>query len=166
RSGRHAAAERLLRDVSASLLRRDARVSAARTLVSLGRMLLERGRPAAAEKSFDEAAALAHGERDEIVMVDARLWQAIARIDAGRLTDAESLCRAVLVGAPGAASRHAWASAVLARVLLWQGRRDEAARMTIPCSADAVGDVELSIAATFDAMAARLLIESGDLFCA
>ena len=43
-SGRHAAAERLLRDVAGALVRRQALAPAAQALVSLGRLLLERGR--------------------------------------------------------------------------------------------------------------------------
>ena len=65
RIGRHAAAERLLRDVAGSLVRRDAFGAAATTLVTLGRILLERGRAAAAEKAFDEAAHRAHSAGEE-----------------------------------------------------------------------------------------------------
>jgi DNA-binding NtrC family response regulator/tetratricopeptide (TPR) repeat protein len=164
RAGRHAAAERLLREVSATLLRRAARVQAAHTLIALGRLLLERGRATAAEKTLEEAAMLAQGEGDEILMGDARLWQASARIDAGRLTEAESLCRAVLVTGLRAPSREAWAVAVLGRVLFWQRRYEEAQRLTLPSSASAGDDLEPQIAATLDATASRLLIEAGDLF--
>src|SRR5262245_13274117 len=59
-SGRHAAAERLLRDVAAALLRRQALSPAAQSLVSLGRLLLERGRAVDAERAFGEAAEHAH----------------------------------------------------------------------------------------------------------
>ena len=50
RSGRHAAAERLLREVGGSLARRQAFTAAAGVHVTLGRMLLERGRPAPPRK--------------------------------------------------------------------------------------------------------------------
>jgi len=43
RAGRHAAAERLLREVAATLRRRDAHGPAARVMLALGRVLLERG---------------------------------------------------------------------------------------------------------------------------
>jgi hypothetical protein len=55
--GRHAAAERLLRDVAGALVRRKALVPAADALITLGRLLLERGRAADAEAVFVEAAA-------------------------------------------------------------------------------------------------------------
>ena len=98
RMGRHAAAERLLRDVAGKLRRRAAFVAGATTLVSLGRILLERGRATAAEATFDEAGRVAElpdcGElvHGSTCPLDARLWQAAARTDALRLADAESLC--------------------------------------------------------------------------
>ena len=57
RSGRHAAAERLLRDVAGSLARRQALVPAAATLVTLGRMLLERGRVGAGREGVRRSGA-------------------------------------------------------------------------------------------------------------
>ena len=105
RTGRHAAAERLLRDVAGSLVRRDACAAAATTFIALGRILLERGRAGAAEKAFDEAAHCAQSAGEETSMLDARLWQAAARTDAARLTDAESLAWDCACGASCAARR-------------------------------------------------------------
>ena len=65
RTGRHAAAERLLRDVARSLARRDAFAPTATTFMTLGRILLERGRAAAAESAFDEAAHFAESAGEE-----------------------------------------------------------------------------------------------------
>ena len=113
RSGRHAAAERLLRDVAGGLARRQARAPAAATLMTLGRMLLERGRVGPAEKAFDEAAQIAQAADDESIVGEARIWQAAARTDGGRLTDAESICRAVLLTRQLSAGRQAWANAML-----------------------------------------------------
>src|SRR5690349_6795134 len=96
-SGRHAAAERLLRDVAAALARRQALVPAAQALISLGRLLLERGRAMDAGRAFEDAAAHAQTARDEALSLSARVWQAAARTDAGQLTAAESLCRAALL---------------------------------------------------------------------
>src|SRR5262245_41840570 len=55
-AGRHAAAERLLRDVAGAVLRRRALAPAATTFITLGRLLLERGRAADADSIFAEAA--------------------------------------------------------------------------------------------------------------
>ena len=164
RTGRHAAAERLLRDVAGSLARRDAFGAAATTLIALGRILLERGRAAAAEKAFDEAAHRAQSAGEEGFMLDARLWQAAARTDAARLTDAESLCRAVLLTRALSPARQAWAHAILARVLLWQGRVEEAAVSHLPqCQCGAI-DFDPMLAASIEGTAVRVLLATGEVF--
>ena len=164
RNGRHAAAERLLRDVAGSLARRAAFAPAATTLITLGRILLERGRAAAAEKAFDEAAHFAHSAGDEPSALDARLWQAAARTDAARLTDAESVCRAVLLTRALSPARQAWAHATLARVLLWQGRSEEAAASHLPPPQREAADIDPMVAACVDATAVRVLLATGDVF--
>ena len=166
RTGRHAAAERLLRDVAGSLVRRDACAAAATTFIALGRILLERGRAGAAEKAFDEAAHRAQSAGEETSMLDARLWQAAARTDAARLTDAESLSRAVLLTRALSPVRQAWAHATLARVLLWQGRAEEAAAAHLsprPCE---VLDIDPMLAASIEGIAVRVLLATGDVFLA
>lgn len=109
RVGRHAAAERLLRDVRAALERRGACGPAAQVALTLGRLLLERGRAKEAEAIFGDAACLAdvvtaggHAGGDASV---ARAWQAWARTDLRRLTEAESLLRAVLITGAGSRGR-------------------------------------------------------------
>jgi DNA-binding NtrC family response regulator/tetratricopeptide (TPR) repeat protein len=165
RLGRHAAAERLLREVSGSLVRRQALVPAVVTHLALGRMLLERGRAAGAEKVFDEAAQLAESGEDESAIGEARIWQAAARTDAGRLTDAESTCRAVLLTGQLSPGRQAWATAMLARVLLWQGRSDEAGSC-LPPGLDETADIDAVTAATVEATAVRVLLAAGEIFAA
>jgi len=164
RTGRHAAAERLLRDVAGSLVRRDACAAAATTFIALGRILLERGRAGAAEKAFDEAAHRAQSAGEETTMLDARLWQAAARTDAARLTDAESLSRTVLVTRPLSPARQAWAHATLARVLLWQGRAEEAAASHVPPQPREVLDLDPVLAASIEGIAVRVLLATGDVF--
>jgi DNA-binding NtrC family response regulator len=154
-SGRHAAAERLLRETAAALGRRRAADAAADTYIALGRMLLERGRVAAADAAFGEAAVHAEGVDLEIV-ARARVWQAAARTDAGRLTAAESLCRATLLTATTDEVR-ALADATLGRVLLWQGRVAEA--LALPFIQD-----DTSRSPFVAATAVRLLVEAGDVF--
>jgi DNA-binding NtrC family response regulator len=161
RAGRHAAAERLLRDVIGALVRRQASAAATATSITLGRLLLERGRAAAADAIFGEAASQAAVAGAESLIATCRLWQAAARTDAARLTAAESLCRAVLITAALDRDTRGRAEAVLARVLLWQRRGDEARRL---------GFVDTPVVAGSDpfvhAIAVRVLLESGDLFAA
>jgi len=163
RSGRHAAAERLLREVAGGLARRQARAAAAATLMTLGRMLLERGRVGPAEKAFDEAAQSAQAADEESMAGEARIWQATARTDAARLTDAESICRAVLLTRQLSAGRQAWANAMLVRILLWQGRVDEA-QSCVPAIPDDGTDLDAVTAATIEATAVRVLLAGGEIF--
>jgi len=156
-AGRHAAAERLLRGVAAALVRRRAAAAAAQTYIALGQVLLERGSVAAADAAFGEAAVQAEGAEAPLV-VAARIWQAAARTDAGQLTSAEALCRAVLVTASPDDEERPRAEATLARVLLWQGRAAEATalpfvRLGQPWSSPFV-----------EATAIRVLVEGNDLF--
>jgi DNA-binding NtrC family response regulator len=153
-SGRHMAAERLLRETAAALVRRRAPGLAAEIHILLGALLLERGRVAAADTVFEAAACHAEGV-DVRAMVRARIWQAAARTDAGQLSAAESLCRAALIAAPPEHTRE-MAEATLARVLLWQGRITEAT--TLPF-------IQRASASPFvAATAVRLLVEAGNLF--
>jgi DNA-binding NtrC family response regulator len=164
RTGRHAAAERLLRDVAAALTRRAAPVAAAQTLISLGRLLLERGRAAAADTAFGEAAALATTDVHEGMGLDARIWQALARTDGGRLTEAESLCRAALLTKSLTSGQQAWAQAALARVLCLQHRFEEAARLVLADHDGTMFDADPIVAASIEATAVRTLVATGDIF--
>jgi DNA-binding NtrC family response regulator len=135
-AGRHAAAVRLLRDVAGWLQRRSRSGDAAAILMELGRIVLERGRALDADRVFEEAAAEATLGGDEQRLLEARLWQAAARTDAGRLTEAESLCRAVLACSAPAPAMHLRARAALARVLIWQRRDREAIDLGLASGAD------------------------------
>jgi len=159
--GRHAAAERLLRDVAGALVRRRALAHAALTLITLGRLLLERGRAADADRLFDEAARHAQTVSDERAVIGARIWQAAARTDAGQLSSAESLCRAVLVASVVSRAERARAEATLARVLLWQGRLEEALARDLPLETGEA-DVDVFVGAT----AVRVILAHGDVFAA
>ena len=159
RTGRHAAAERLLRDVAGALVRRQALAPAAQALISLGRLLLERGRATDADQAFAEAAAHAQSVKDEALSLNARIWQAAARTDAGQLTAAESLCRAALLTGVLAGDERARAEATLARVLLWQGRIDEAVQRDL-----ARPGTNPETTAYVSATAIRLSLAMGDVF--
>ena len=131
-AGCHAAAERLLRDAGGALVRRHAWVPAAVAATRLGRLLLERGRAGDAIDVFGDAARHADAGQDEEAAVEARLWQAAARTDAGHLVAAEAQCRAVIAAIPAGALRLR-ATAALTRVLFWQGRAAEAAESPRRC---------------------------------
>src|SRR5258705_1753420 len=95
-SGRHAAAERLLRDVAAALARRAAGREASKVSIHLGRMLIERGRSKDAFDAFEESVRPAQADGADELVVTARLWQATTRMTDAAFVEAEALCRAVL----------------------------------------------------------------------
>jgi DNA-binding NtrC family response regulator len=159
RAGRHAAADRLLRDVIGALVRRRAFGAAAGIFIALGKVLLERGRAASADEAFGDAVSQADMEREEPLAMSARIWQAAARTDASQLTAAESLCRAVLVAAAVGPADRMRAEATLARVLIWQDRADETAELTF-VAMNGGADVDPFVEGT----AVRVLIERGQFF--
>jgi DNA-binding NtrC family response regulator/tetratricopeptide (TPR) repeat protein len=124
--GRHAAAERLLRDVIAALARRDARAHASRFGITLAGVLSDRGRLRDARTALEGAIGFAQSIRCEQLIVLGRIQQASVRIAEAALVEAEALCRAILESPNVALPLRAWTEAVLARALLWQGRVDEA----------------------------------------
>ena len=157
--GRHAAAERLLRDVAAALDRRGAHGRAVQTRLTLGRLLLDRGRAADADALFEAVVSSARAAGDDRAAIEARIWQAVARTDRAQLTAAEAICRAVLaVHAPD--DLRARAVSALARVLLWQDRLDEIATLDIAT----VVDDEESWRMWRRAMQVRVLVRTGRVF--
>jgi DNA-binding NtrC family response regulator len=160
-SGRHAAAERLLRDAAGALARRRACAHAADATTALGRLLLERGRARDALDAFTDAAGLADVAGDRTRRAAAGLWRAAALTDAARLAAAESLCRVELAREALPDALRPWGDAVLARVLFWQGRIDEA--MPLVLRADDP-DCEPEPSAFARATAVRVLVAGGRLF--
>src|SRR5262245_16893947 len=63
--GRHAAAERLLRDVVAALARRNSLVHASRLSITLATVLADRGRPGRAHTALEDAITFAQSNRAE-----------------------------------------------------------------------------------------------------
>jgi DNA-binding NtrC family response regulator len=155
--GRHAAAERLLRDVAAALARRQAREPCARVLIDLGRLLLVRGRAADAQRVFVEARAVAADS--QTARVEAALWEAGAATDLAHLDEASALLHGV-EGARGVEAWHlAWAEACMVRVALWRG---DAGAAAVPVPSCSCGDP--IVAAWIDAMAVRGLLAAGRWF--
>ncbi len=156
RDGRHAAADRLLREAAAALTRRGLPAHAAHALIAAGQLSLERGHPEVAQRLLEQAAD--SGAPDDVVAA-ARTWQATARLDAGQLTAAESICRALLVTGGSQAEWRPAAEATLGRVLLWQGRVEEALQLRI-IDDDPGADASALVRGT----AIRLLIAGGRMF--
>ena len=161
-AGRHAAAVRLLRDVAGWMKRRARPIEAARLLLELGRTLLERGRAVDADRAFDDAATAALQAGEQRLHLDARIWQAAARTDAGRLTEAESICRAVLACPSPKQAVHAHACAVLARVLIWQRRAHDALDFDLAACADE--ETDLATACFVTGTRVRLLLTAHRVF--
>ena len=159
--GRHAAAERLLRDVHAALVRRRAWPQAIPIAIGLGKLLMDRGRAADAAKVFSETAAAAATAGEEPLEIEARTWLALARTDLGQLTSAEAIRRALLQVTRSSTAHRVWITAVLIRVLLWQDRPDDARVLPLP-EADESADVVTG--AFINATAVRLLLTTGQLF--
>jgi DNA-binding NtrC family response regulator/tetratricopeptide (TPR) repeat protein len=127
RVGRHAVAERLLRDALGVLARRsDGR--AGPIALRLGRLLLSRGRVKEALTAFDAARRHLVGGRAPSQAARVAIYMGLARTDAGHLSEAEAALRSARIAArqlsDGASTT--LAGLALARCLLWQGRYDEA----------------------------------------
>lgn len=97
RAGRHAAAERLLRDVAGALERRRAFEPATRVIEMLVAVLMDRGRLDSADAACREALRVAGLAASESDARRARALEASVRIEQARLTEAEGLLRALLV---------------------------------------------------------------------
>ena len=159
RAGRHAAAERLLRDVAAALTRRHAFEPCAHVQIELGRLLLARGRAAAAQRVFADAATAGAAARAEPTALEATLWEVAALTDAGDLDGAEA--RARRCAASPLSPRHcAWAQSCFARVALWRGDVDTA-EGHLP---DAVQDDDPIVRAWIEATAVRVLVARREVF--
>jgi DNA-binding NtrC family response regulator/tetratricopeptide (TPR) repeat protein len=161
--GRHQPAVRMLRDAFGALRRRHDHAAAFRVGITLGRVLLERGRPADAERAFADAAAAVE-PLSEADAACARVWLALARTDNGCLTDAESVLRALkLSGALKGTPCERWADAALARCLLWQNRASEAIELLDRCMPPEQDDDPL-LAVNILATHARVLLGVGRTF--
>jgi DNA-binding NtrC family response regulator len=131
--GRHAPAERLLRESAAACRRRDAATAAARLDLCRGWLLLSRGRTSAAQRLFRDAHATLEAV-DDIEVIDAAGGVAAALIADGAFEAGEAVLRAAQACTTArqpegrsAAARHRpalW----LARCLYWQGRLEAAQR--------------------------------------
>jgi DNA-binding NtrC family response regulator len=134
--GRHAAAERMLRDALGGLTRRDNRAGAAAAALALGCLLLDRGRAEEAVRASAAARDDFNRAGDGAGAIDAAILMGLAWVDEGRLREAEAALRAASIAAVQLddVERLRRASLALARTLYWQGRFADAER--------ALGDIE------------------------
>jgi DNA-binding NtrC family response regulator len=162
RAGRHAMAERMLRESAAALARRENLVAASRITLMLGRLLVLRGRTDAADVAFESAADFAKRSDRPGLVCEARIWSAHARIDAGAFVQAESLVRATRLGPfPDDRGLTQWADAALARCLMWQRRTAEAVELLTREDEPLLSSLPHSIYAA--AVRVRVLVEAGRL---
>ena len=159
--GRHAAAERLLRDVAGALARRRAFQPAARLTITLAWLLNERGQAEAAFAALGEAARLAQSGNDDELVVEARVGQASTRIANAAFVEAESICRAALAAHALSARLQVWARAVLAEALLWQGRIDDLPDIN---ATNESSGLEAPFAAAAYEIEVRVLLAKGQMF--
>ena len=159
-SGRHAAAERLLRDVIAAVARRDSFVHASRLSITLATVLADRGRLADAYAALEGAIKFAQSSRAEALMIEARIRQATIRTAEAALVEAEALCRAVLEGPDMSPALRSWAHAVLAGALVWQGRAYEAPDIDV----NKLSGLEPRVVAEACEVKTRLLLARGETF--
>jgi len=158
-AGRHAAAERLLRDVAGALARRQAREPCARVLIDLCRLLLARGRADDARRASADARDAASQAGAAGLMLEASLWEVGALVDGALLEEADERVRAIGDSPALDAAHRAWADACLVRVSLW---RDLDAAGT-PVPARETHD-DLVVAAWIESMAVRALLTRDQIF--
>ncbi|MGE0591349.1 MAG: sigma 54-interacting transcriptional regulator [Vicinamibacterales bacterium] len=91
--GRHAAAVRLLREAAGACARRQRPGDAARLLVDLGRLLLERGRTRDGQRTLTEAGVSADAVGDARLQWEIALARAAALLDDLDPDAAETICR-------------------------------------------------------------------------
>jgi len=127
-AGRHAQAERLLRDALGSYARRHDDAAAAESALTLGRLLLVRGQPAEAFRMIERARDHFNRARRADGAVCAAVFAGLAWTDDGRLREAEAALRAAKIAAADLSQPllDQFAGLALARCLYWQDRLGEA----------------------------------------
>ena len=128
-SGRHAQAERLLREWWGRFTRRRDDAAGGETALALGRLLLLRGRAADASRALEDARERFDRARLADEAAGAAVFVGLAWTDQGRFEPAEAAVRAAGIAAARLSipSLEKFASLALVRCLYWQGRLPEAA---------------------------------------
>jgi two-component system response regulator HydG len=155
--GRHAASARVLTRAFRVLHGRGEPAAAAATALQLGWLLRDRGDTAGAHRTFERARAV-HSHVHTCVA--ATVGTAVCWTDEGRLREAEAAARGALAAAEAAGDRALaeMAAVVLARVLYWLLRLEEAAALLAPLIATAESNVTVDARA----LAARVRLAGGE----
>ena len=126
--GRHSAAERALRGLTGAFDRRGDWTRAGTAGITLGRLMLARGRAVEATAAFEEAHNYFQRGRAAWQAVDATILLGLAQTDLAALSDAEQTCRAAYSAAVALHRPESilFAGIALARNLLWQDRHGDA----------------------------------------
>ncbi len=127
-AGRHAQAERMLRDALGACARRRDEGAAGESALVLGRLLLVRGQVAEASRIIERAREHFNRARAATGAVYAAVFAGLAWTDDGRLREAEAALRATRIAAVELAQPllDQFAGLALARCLYWQNRLGEA----------------------------------------
>jgi DNA-binding NtrC family response regulator len=142
--GRHAAGDRTLRQVGASLARRHDWDHAIEAGLALAASLVRRGRPREAQAILADARdAAIRSSRNELPNRIAVLT-GVSLMDDGRLEEAETVLTAAVAAASGLEepAAHRSATLALARCQFWQGRFDAAVRSLDKLDAPTVPDAD------------------------
>jgi DNA-binding NtrC family response regulator len=128
--GRHAAAERVLRESMGGLVRRGDSIAAIEAAAHLARLLMLRGRFAAALDTLGVAGRLAERGDFPGLMLEVAVLTGLIRTDLGQHDEAERTLRSAWhAGVQQDSVPSAAASAALARSLFWQEKFDEARQL-------------------------------------
>jgi len=127
--GRHAKAERNLREAIGWMARRGNDAGLASAALVLGRLLLERGRSGEARDQFESARARFDSAGNAVGAVEAATGIGLALTDERRLLEAEAALRSASIAAVtiGARREETAARLALSRCLFWLERFEEAA---------------------------------------
>ena len=158
--GRHAPAERGLRAVIGSLARRHDWHHAVRGALALAAALLRRGKARDARQVLVDARAFASQAGNDPLFLEIGVLAGHARLDEGRLDEAETMLRATLAAARAgdAAAATGLAGAALARCLFWRGHFGEADTVLDTAGP---GDEEQTLA--HEVLRARVALGRGDI---
>ena len=161
RSGRHAAAARLLDRAARALDGRGERLEAGRCWLDLGWLMRSRGSTARAVECADLATRA--GDSPEIHVASACL-RMVCWSDDGRLREAEAGLRSVSAAAAEVRLEGLRRQCVLAlaRTLFWQGRSADVPELMAPL----IGSEDPELACEAGAMRARALAAIGDVSAA
>jgi len=159
--GRHSAAQRALRAALGASGRRGDWVRAGDIGLTLGRLLLGRGRAAEAKTVFEEAHSCFQQGLAPGPAIDATILLGVAQTDLADLRGAEQTCRAAYAAAVALQRPEFVLSAgiALARTLLWQERRADA--WSLLEGITPAGDADTCT--RYWCLVARLRIDSGAL---